>query len=153
MSSCKVLPGIYKSSSFTITSQSPEEGHPSPKVQGKYCFCLPRMATSTKRGNKPIQMTARSRTAVAKRKSLQKWLGEHHTLIQGVAPFRGPAPFGGYALSTCMHETIVYSTPAIETLVERKKGDSPNFKPSVQLWAHTLAHLHVSSVLRGCIWA
>ena len=35
LSSCETLPVVY---SFTITSHSPEEGHPSPKVLGKYCF-------------------------------------------------------------------------------------------------------------------
>ena len=40
--------------------------------------------------------------------------------------------------SVCVQETIVYSTPAIETLIERKKGDSPNTRYPITPIQHTM---------------
>ena len=67
---------VYISGSFT-TSHSPEEGHPSPKVLGKYCFSQKLLtgqlstahgypsASPTKRDNTPFKKTARSEAVVA----------------------------------------------------------------------------------------
>ena len=88
---------------------SPEEGHPSPKVLGKYYFSQKLLtgqlstahgypsASPTKRDNTPFKKTTRSEAVVAEVPASRSGRERRHTPLWGVAPFKGPAPFGGSA--------------------------------------------------------
>ena len=103
--SCETPPVVYISGSFTITSHSPEEGHPSPKVLGKYCFSQKLLTgelstahgyphtSPTKRDNTPFKKTARSEAVVAEVPAGRSGRERRHTPLRGVAPFRGSAIF------------------------------------------------------------
>ena len=90
-----------------VIHNSPEEGHPSPKVLGKYYFYQKLLtgqlstahgypsASPTKRDNTPFKKTARSEAFVAEVPASRSGRERRHTPLRGVAPFRGPAPFGG----------------------------------------------------------
>ena len=100
---------MYISGSFTITSHSPEEGHPSPKVLGKYCFAQKLLtgqlstahgypsASPTKRDNTPFKKTARSEAVVAEVPASRSGRKRRQNPLRGVAHIRGPAPFRGSA--------------------------------------------------------
>ena len=87
-----------------IQTHSPEEGHPSPKVLGKYYFSQKPLtgqlstahgypsASPTKRDNTPFKKTARSEAVVAEVPASRSGRERRHTPLRGVAPFRGPAP-------------------------------------------------------------
>ena len=83
---------------------SPEEGHPLPKVLGKYCFSQKLLtgqlstahgypsASPTKRDNTPFKKTARSEAVVAEVLASRSGRERRHTPLWWVVPFRGPAP-------------------------------------------------------------